>query len=82
MTYQPTKLDVVTDLRRCIYASYSEKKFSDPNFKTFFDHAMKILKNKKIDNEIIKRLKKSQNEKLDENKRREDLLTASILLQN
>ncbi len=80
--YKPTKLDAVTDLRRCIYASFSKQKFEDPVFKSFYNHAKEILKKVKVSNVVLERLEKSQNENLDDNKRREDLLTASIFLQN
>ena len=80
--YKPTNLDAATDLRRCIYASFSKQKFEDPVFKDFFSHAKEILKKQKVSNVILERLKKSQNKNLDDNKRREDLLTASIFLQN
>ncbi|GEM_PF-5386475 len=80
--YKPTKLDAATDLRRSIYASFSKKKFDDPNFKTFFNHALEILKKIKVDKTVLQRIQKSQDKNLEDEKRREDLLTASILLQN
>jgi hypothetical protein len=79
--HRPTKLDAVTDLRRCIYASFSKDKFDDSNYKIFLAHAIKILKNMQVNKMALVRLEKSQDESLDDNKRREDLLTAAILLQ-
>ncbi len=80
--YKPTKLDAITDLRRCIYASFSKQKFDDPVFKDFYNHAKNILRTQKVNNSVLKRLENAQNKNLDDNKRREDLLTASIFLQN
>ena len=82
MTHQPTKLDAASDLRRCIYASFSKQKFEDPVFIKFFNHMRDILRKQKVDKAVFERLEKAQGENLDDNKRREDLLTASIFLQN
>lgn len=82
MSHTPTNLDVASDLRRSIYASFSKSKFEDVNFRTFFNHALEILKKMNVDRVVLKRIQKSQDESLEDNKRREDLLTASILLQN
>ncbi len=80
--HKPTKLDAITDLRRCIYASFSKDKFDDANYKIFFKHAIKILQNISVSKKILLRVEKSKDKNLGDDKRREDLLTASILLQN
>lgn len=88
MTYQPTVLDAASDLRRCIYASYSPEGFNDSNFVTFFSHAQMIIKKvaNDLDDQVIKtvneRMDKTQDKEQPLSKRREDLLTSAILLQN
>lgn len=82
MTYEPTFKDAASDLNRCIYASLSPLKFSDPVFIEFFNQITIILKNKEINCEVLKRINKSQDKNMDHDKRREDLLMASIFLQN
>lgn len=85
--YQPTVNDVVVDLRRCIYASFTSQEFNDPNVTTFLDHATKLLNRleKNLDKKNFEKVKsclgkaQSITSKLEE--RREDLLTASLLLQ-
>lgn len=85
--YQPTINDVVVDLRRCIYASFSPQGFKDPNVTTFLDHAIELLNglmqnlDPKIFEKVEARLKKAQAETNKPKKKREDLLTASLLLQ-
>lgn len=88
MKYKPTVLDAASDLRRCIYASYSKEGFNDPNFASFFQHAKKILlaSGGKLDKRLTKivneRLRKAQDESRPLSRRREDILTVAILLQN
>lgn len=88
MTYKPTVLDAASDLRRCIYASYTPEGFNDPNFVTFFQHAQKVLLesgnilDKRLTKIVNGRLRKAQDESNPLSKRREDLLVAAILLQN
>ncbi|MBL7150337.1 hypothetical protein ISS86_00190 [Candidatus Microgenomates bacterium] len=86
MNHQPTPLDMATDLRRCIYASFSRKGFDDPNVKTFFNHALMIFRklegtlDKQTFTAINKQLTKAQNPNSNHQKRREDLLMATVLL--
>jgi hypothetical protein len=86
MSHTPNELDVKTDLRRSVMASYSTKKFADTNFKVFLDNAQKnleLLKEKIGMNKYIEvrdRILKSQDSKMSAEKRREDLLTASLLI--
>lgn len=86
MNHQPTSLDLAADLRRCLYLSLSQEGFTDQNFLTFFHHALQVfsqIKNQ-IDPSLLsllqKLLRRSQNSQLSLQKRREDLLTASLLL--
>ena len=65
-------------------ASFSEKGFKDTNARIFLENAEENLRKVKLDksvySQIVKRLKKAKdNSKLIE-KRREDLLTASLLI--
>ena len=86
MTHIPNKLDIKTDLRRSIMASFSSKKFRDANFVFFFKNAQKNLeyiketvgKRKYI--EVKERIIKSKDIKKSMEKRREDILTASSLI--
>ncbi len=86
MTHIPNKFDVITDLRRCLYSSYSDTLFEDENVKFFLINAEKNLETvknelEKSTFELIKnRLEKAKNNKYIIEKRREDLLTASCLL--
>lgn len=80
--HKPTRLDAVTDLRRCIYASFSKDKFDDVNYKMFLKHAMGVLEKMELNKVVVDRIKKSQDKNLEDGKRREDLLTASIFLQS
>lgn len=86
MSHFPTSADIATDLRRCVYASLSPKKFSDETYLEFYHHAQKIYLalrksiNPTLRKEVNKRLKKTQNSQNPDSERREDLLTASILL--
>lgn len=88
MTHTPTLLDVASDLRRCIYASFDEGEFDNKNFLIFWNNAQKILRpmqnnldshTKKL---ITKQLNKSQNKTVSLEKRREDLLLVASLLQS
>jgi hypothetical protein len=86
MSHIPDVLDIKTDLRRSVMASYSPKAFNDINAKTFLTTAEKKLEltKDKIDTQAYiqakVRLKKSKNIKSSLIKRREDLLTASCLI--
>lgn len=86
MTHIPNRFDVITDLRRCIYASYSDLQFKDENVKFFLENAEKNLEavkdevEKNIFKLIKKRLAKARNDKNFVERRREDLLSASCLL--
>lgn len=88
MKHQPNLADAAADLRRCIYASFSEAGFADPNFKTFFSHALGIIDchRERLDDrlfEIVRRCLDQARDPLQErSKAREDLLTAASLLQN
>lgn len=42
MSHTPTNIDIKTDLRRGIMASYSKREFQDANFKIFLENAKKI----------------------------------------
>lgn len=86
MTHIPNKDDIVADLRRCIFASYSANGFEDENVKTFLKKAktnLEFLKsriNKKNYLLIEKRLTKAKDIKNSLAKRREDLLTVANFL--
>ena len=86
MNHIPNKLDIKTDLRRSVMASFSQKRFNDKNFITFFNNALKNLDllKKKIGeskyNEIKERANKSKDIQNSIEKRREDLLTAASLI--
>lgn len=88
MTHSPTLLDVAADLRRCIYASFDNDEFNSKNFLIFWENAQKILASlqNQLDNStktsIKKLLSKAQNSEFTSERRREDILTAAILLQN
>lgn len=84
--HYPTKQDIVTDLRRCLMATYSDKAFEDENVKTFMANAENNLESVKKDLDeknylqIMQRLKKAKDPNNVLEKRREDLLTASCFL--
>ena len=86
MTHLPNKFDVITDLRRSLYASYSDSLFEDENVKVFLENAEKnleIIKGELKEDTfklVKKRLEKAKNKIYPIEKRREDLLTASCLL--
>lgn len=86
MTHFPNKFDVIADLRRCIYASYSDSQFEDENVKLFLTKAEKNLEELKNELKedtlkmVKKRLEKAKNNKYLVGQRREDLLIASCLL--
>lgn len=84
MSHIPTDLDIKTDLRRAVMASFSENRFKDINAKTFLKNAEKNLKkvnlNKSTFTEVVYRLKKAKDPKQSVEKRREDVLTASLLI--
>ena len=84
MSYKPTKFDVIADLRRAIYASFSKDGFADINARTFLQKAETNLKKINLDNnvysQVILRLKKAKDRKQPIEKRREDLLMVSSLV--
>lgn len=86
MTHTPNKLDVVTDLRRCLSASYSDLVFNNENVKIFLQKAENNLEKLKenIAEETMALVKKRIEKAKDSNnlpeRRREDLLMASCLL--
>jgi len=86
MSHTPTSSDIAADLIRCIHASYSDKGFKDENVAAFLTHAQRDLRRVKKSipahtRTIIEtRLKKSTNTRLSPYKRREDMLTAAVLL--
>jgi hypothetical protein len=86
MTHTPNIFDVVTDLRRCLLATYSNDVFEDENAKLFLKKAEINLNlfQERIGSEtyleIKKRIKKAKDNQNLLHKRREDLLTASCLL--
>lgn len=86
MTHIPNKFDVIADLRRCLYSSYSKLLFEDENVKFFLTKAEKNLETvkdglKKSTFKLVKnRLEKAKNDRYLIEKRREDLLIASCLL--
>ena len=86
MTHIPNRFDVITDLKRCLYSSYSDFTFDDENLKIFLSKAEenlgKIAKNidKKTLMLVKERIAKVKDIHNLPNKRREDLLTASSLL--
>ena len=86
MTHTPNKLDVVTDLRRCLFSSYSDLVFDDSNVKTFLQKAENNLEKIKesIDKKTLalvkERIKKAKDSYNLPERRREDLLIASCLL--
>jgi hypothetical protein len=86
MSHLPNEIDIKTDLRRSVMASFSPKQFSDTNFKTFIGNAQKNLEliKEKIGEkrylEAKERIMKSEDKRNSVEKRREDLLTASSLI--
>lgn len=88
MSHKPTALDASTDLRRSIYSSFSKKSLDSKSSKFFIANAEHIIKSNrdKIDKTrllIVKNLiREAKNDELKNNERRENLLTAAILLQN
>ncbi len=86
MTHIPTKFDIITDLKRSLYSSYSDLLFNDENTILFLNKAEKNLEvlkdqmDKGIYVLVKKRIEKAKNDKHLVEKRREDLLTASCLL--
>lgn len=83
-SHKPTRLDVITDLKRCIYASFSKDGFDDSNFKAFFERAEVNLKKINLSentySQIISRLDKAKDPKQSTEKRREDILMISSLV--
>lgn len=85
MTHIPNRLDVITDIKRCIMASFSKDGFHDTNFEAFLFNAERNLRNIKLPDGIKilveERLKKFKQGANDLEKRREDLLTIASLIQ-
>lgn len=86
MKHQPNLADAAADLCRCIYASFSEAGFADPNFKTFFSHALGIINRHRERSDsrrfaVVQRcLDRAQDPFQERSKAREDLLTVASLL--
>lgn len=84
MKHKITRLDVVTDLRRSVSASFSKKGFNDANAKEFLEKAEVNLKEinlgKNNYSQIVSRLKKANDSRQSIEKRREDVLMASSLV--
>lgn len=86
MSHVVNRFDVKTDLRRAFMSSFSPKKFEDKNVAVFIDHAVKnmdLIKEKCGDrnfNKAKERIHKSLDKNMPLKKRREDLLTASVLI--
>jgi hypothetical protein len=86
MSHLPNELDIKTDLRRSVMASFSPKKFADTNFVAFVNNAQKNLEllkekvGKRKYTEVKARIVKSKDTQKPIRKRREDLLTASSLI--
>lgn len=84
MKHKVTRLDIVTDLKRSISASFSKKGFNDANAKDFLQKAEANLKeinlSKNNHSQVTERLKKVNNSKQSIEKRREDILMVSSLI--
>lgn len=86
MSHTPNTLDIKTDIRRAVMASFSRDKFKDSNFETFIKNAQKNLElikekiGKRKYTEVKGRIIKSKDPQNSIEKRREDLLTASSLI--
>lgn len=84
MKHKVTRLDIVTDLKRSISASFSKKGFNDTNAKEFLQKAEANLKeinlSKNNHSQVTERLKKVNNSKQSIEKRREDILMVSSLI--
>jgi len=88
MTYQPTLQDAALDLWRCVYASFGKETFDSPSFKGFFNNGLAVISSCRgmLDPRrlglIEDCLNRAQKEDLEPNKRREDILTAAVLLKS
>lgn len=86
MSHLPNEVDIKTDLRRSVMASFSPRKFADANVVTFVNNAQKnleILKErvgKRKYTAVKARIAKSRDTEKPIEKRREDLLMASTLV--
>ena len=84
MNYIPGRLDIKTDLRRAIMASFTKDGFDNINVKTFLENAERNLEKLKLAKntytQVVERLNKARDENNTISKRREDLLTASLLI--
>ena len=86
MNHKPNILDIKTDLRRGVAASYSPKKLDDKNVEVFVGNAVKNLNLFKTEigpekyAKILERISQYKNKNLPLEKRRENLLTASSLI--
>jgi hypothetical protein len=86
MTHIINKYDIITDLKRSLYSSYSEQVFDDENTIEFLKKAEDSLEKIAPDLSaetfklVKERIDNAKNSKNLPNKRREDLLMASCLL--
>lgn len=86
MTHIINKYDIITDLKRSLYSSYSEQVFDDENAIEFLKKAEDSLEKIAPDLSaetfklVKERIDNAKNSKNLPNKRREDLLMASCLL--
>ena len=84
MTHKPTRLDVKTDIQRSLMATYGDKKFEESNFNYFFNNALLIIKSLNLSKDkkelIAYKIGCVKNEKLQTEKRREDLLMVASII--
>ena len=84
MSHIPTSLDIKTDLRRSIMSSFSKNGFKDVNAEAFLkkaeDNLNKINLDKSVYLQVIGILKKAKDTSKFISERREDMLTASLLI--
>jgi len=84
MSHTPNNLDVKTDLRRVIMSSFSENGFKNANVQVFLKKAEENLTKLNLDKniyvQVTKRLKKAKDTNNIIEMRREDVLTASLLI--
>lgn len=84
MSHLPNLLDAATDLRRSIYASFAQEGFESKTPQMFIQSAQKIIRKNNFDRskQVKDLLTEAQDKSLEDNKRRENLLMAAVLLQN
>jgi hypothetical protein len=84
MTHKPTRLDVKTDIQRSLMASFGDKKFEEENCDHFLNNALLIIESLNLSKErrklIAQEVESVKNNKLQVEKRREDLLMISSLV--